>query len=283
MPRSIPGSGRPRSSSPSSRLPSAWRSAFIALGLGGLLALAAQLAAPVRLPLYDGVVVEDPYRYLAPGPGQAGSPATYSADKTAENGVSPAFVAATTENPPQAQLIAGVGAFALPAGATTMKISITAVPTTVTPTIGAIAGNVYRVAVTDGSGAALAITAATDLHPTLTLRVPVDITDATIGHLTASGWQLQPTSHGGLYALFSTNPTELGDFALINTAGGAAQNLGPLVGGALALIVVAAVAIFLFVRRRRAIVFAEARAARGHVPSRRKPPRPPRNPGRRSR
>jgi hypothetical protein len=265
-------------------VPLARRSGLITLGLGGALALAAQLAAPVRLPLYDGVVVEDPYRYLAPGPGQAGSPATYSSEKAPEGGVSPAFVAATTENPPQAQLIAGVGAFALPAGATTMKISITAVPTTVTPTIGAIAGNVYRVAVTDGTGAALAITAATDLHPTLTLRVPADITDATIGHLTPSGWQLLPTSHGGLYALFSTNPGELGDFALINTAGGgASQDLGPLVGGAFALIVVAAVGTFLFVRRRRAIAFAEAAAARGHVPSRRKPPRPPRHTGRRSR
>lgn len=265
-------------------MPVAGRSALITLGLGGLLALVAQLATPVRVPLYDGVSVEDPYRYLAPGPGQAGSPATYSSEKTLEGGVSPAFVAATAgENPPQAQLIAGVGAFALPAGATTMQISITAVPTTVTPTIGAIAGNVYRFAVTDGTGAALAITAATDLHPTLILRVPADITDATISHLTASGWQLQPTSHGGFSGLFSTNPGELGDFALINTAGSAAQDLGPLVGGALALIVVAAVGIFLFVRRRRAIAYAEAAAARGRVPSRRKPPRPPRNPGRRSR
>jgi hypothetical protein len=264
-------------------VPVAGRSALITLGLGGAIALAAQLVAPVRLPLYDGVVVEDPYRYLSPGSGQAGSPTAYSTKKTPEGGVSPAFVAATTENPPQAQLIAGVGAFALPAGATAVTISIRAVPTTVTPTIGAIAGNVYRVAVTDGTGAALAITAATDLHPTLTLRVPADITDATIGQLTASGWQLMPTSHGGLFALFSTNPNELGDFALINTAGGTAQNLGPLVGGALALIVVAAVAIFLFVRRRRAIAFAEARASRGHVPSRRKPPRPPPNPRRRSR
>ncbi len=95
------------------------RAAVVSLGAGlGLIALA-QLAAPFGSPpLYDGVVVQEPYRYLSPGPGQLGSPTSYRSTLPVTGIASPVFVAATTESPPQAQLIAESGAFVLPPGAT---------------------------------------------------------------------------------------------------------------------------------------------------------------------
>jgi hypothetical protein len=47
----------------------------VALGLG--FALALQLASPVGVPLYDGVIVNEPYRYLQPSGGQPGDPSYF--------------------------------------------------------------------------------------------------------------------------------------------------------------------------------------------------------------
>src|SRR4051794_28418050 len=115
------------------------------------MAFGAQLAVPVGVPLYDGVIVEEPYRYVAPGPGEEGNPSSFSLEPGVENGASRAFVAATTENPPQAQLIALPKAFVLPPGATTVRVSIEPRAATPAPAAGSIVGNVYRVVVTNGS------------------------------------------------------------------------------------------------------------------------------------
>lgn len=246
------------------------RSALVALVLGGGLALAAQLAAPVAVPLYDGVVVQEPYRFLSPVNGQAGSPTAYSAEKGFQGGSSPAFVAATTENPPQAQLIALDAAFVVPAGATTMKISIEAVAPASAPTSGNIVGNVYRFRVTDGAGATLA--AASDARETLTLRAPPGVTEATIARLTSAGWELLPTEHGGAAALFATNPTGLGDFALIvgGAGSGGVPTIALVLGGAAIAIVAITVVWF---RRGAYRARAEAAATRARIPSTRKGPR----------
>src|SRR6202008_1664103 len=98
-----------------------------------LVRVISQFTAPFRsLPLYDGVIVQEPYRYLAPSSGQAGSPTSYAGTQPIHGATSPAFVAATTESPPQAQLIAPAGAFVVPAGVTALSISIqpVAVPAT---------------------------------------------------------------------------------------------------------------------------------------------------------
>lgn len=247
------------------------RSALLVLAIGGTLALLAQLAAPVAVPLYDGVVVQDPYRFLTPASGQAGSPTSYTSEPGVDTGGSRAFVAATTENPPQAQLIALGGVFTIPSGVTTLKVSIEPVAPQSAPAAGSIAGNVYRLAVTDGSGAALAIAAGSQV--TLTLRAPDGVTDASIGRLTATGWELLPTDHGGGFALFSTNPTELGDFALMAGAGSGGLPIVPLalLGIALAAIVAGVVAVLVMRgrRARRAREAADAAAARARIPSRR--------------
>lgn len=251
------------------------RAGILALVLGGAIATVAQLASPIGVPVYNGVVVQDPYRFLEPGEGQSGDPASFSSEPGLDNGKSRAFVAATTENPPQAQLIALPGAMVPPAGATTMRVSIGAVAPITPPTSGTIVGNVYRFEVTDGSGAPF--TVASGGRPTLTLRAPENVTTAQIGHLTDAGWQLLATDHGGALALFATEPAELGDYAVI--VSGAAQK-GPdaltiaVVGATIGIPVVVGIALFLR-RRREATLAAEAVSAaraRSRVPSKRRAP-----------
>jgi hypothetical protein len=253
-----------------------------ALGLGGLLALFAQLASPVAMPLYDGIVVQEPYRYLTPASGQAGAPTTFSVEKPVQGGVSAAFVAATKENPPQAQLIALPGAFTVTTAMTTMRISIDPVPPpTNFAASGAIVGNVYRFTVTDQSGIPLPIAQGAN-PPTITLRGPDGVTEGTIAHLGTS-LVLLPTEHGGALALFSVNPPELGEFAVVAAAAGAAPNIGLLVGAILAVVVPVALVIFLVARQRRARqLAAQAARQRIRIPSKRVAPRPPKGPGRRS-
>lgn len=255
------------------------RPAALALGLGAVLALVAQLAIPVAVPLYDGVTIQEPYRYLSPAAGQTGDPTSYSTEKPIANATTPAFVAATKENPPQAQLIALPGAFVATASGTTLKVSIEAVPPSAQPTTGSIAGNVYRFAVTDQSGAALSIAPAAGNRPTLTLRGPDGVTEGSIARLTPTGWQVLDTQHGGALAIFSTNPTELGDFAVIVGGSGAGLNLPLLAAAILAIAVPIALVVFLIVRRQRSHrterLIAEAARNRNRIPSKRPGPRPP--------
>src|SRR4029077_11345240 len=67
------------------------RHGILAIGVGLLAVTCAQLAYPVATPIFDGVVVAEPYRYLAPPSGGAGSPT--SADKIVPvvDAASPAF------------------------------------------------------------------------------------------------------------------------------------------------------------------------------------------------
>lgn len=105
------------------RGPSDRRLGWVAVLAGGLLTLAVQVAAPVGVPLFDGVVVQEPYRFLHPTGDQAGSPGSFSESTDIED-VVPFIAAKTTENPPEAQLIALDDAFELTAGATSLEVSI---------------------------------------------------------------------------------------------------------------------------------------------------------------
>jgi hypothetical protein len=246
--------------------------AVVTLGLGAGIALAAQLIAPVGVPLYDGVTVNEPYRYLEPATGQPGQPMAYTATPGLDpGGTSRSFAAATTENPPQAQLIALPGAFVAPPGATTMHVAIDAVVPGVKPTSGSIAGNVYRFAVTDDAGNPF--TLAGDAQPTLTLRGPDAITAGVIGHLTAGGWQALATEHGGGLGLFSVVPTELGDYAVL-VGVGAPADYTTLIAVSLSIGIPLVVAIAYFIRRSRrdrlAAEAVETARSKARVPSKRR-------------
>ena len=154
------------------------RTGLLSILAGAGLALGVQVMAPVGVPLYDGVVVQEPYRYLHPVPGQPGEPASFSATVDVAGGTSPVVVAATTESPPQAQLITQRGAFELSAGAASVKASITPIDAAVAPP-GKLVGNVYRFSVTDEAGNAL-VPKPCEGCRSLVLRAPEDAGTARI-------------------------------------------------------------------------------------------------------
>jgi hypothetical protein len=252
------------------------RATFVLLAGAGL-AIAAQAAAPIGAPLYDGVVVQEPYRYLEPGSGQDANPtsANLQTEATGADGLSKPFVAATQEYPPQAQLIAASGAFMTPAGAE-LVVKIEPIRPTTQPAGGRIAGNVYRIAVLDALGSAAAIDP--QHPPTVSLRAPVEVTTAKLARATADGWETLPTEHGGLFGLFASEVTALGDFALITPDTG--PGLLPIVAGLGAGAVLVAILALLVLRTRRATMAASEPSRRAGVPSKR-PPRRSRPPGRR--
>ncbi len=197
------------------------------VGLGALAAglaviAAAQVLAPVHAPpLYDGVVVEEPYRYLSPAAGEAGEPGSYAGVQPIDGGASPAFAAATSESPPQAQLIAQSGAFAPPAGTSELAVAITPLPPTPPD---AIVGNAYRFSVADGGG--LAVPVASGSFVTLALRAPAGSTDVTIVRSGDGAWAAVPTLRGGQPDVFLANVDALGDFAIRGTAAAGGSGLG---------------------------------------------------------
>ena len=249
----------------------------VLLVLGGsLLALALQVGAPVIVPLYDGVAVAEPYRYLHPSGDQAGAPTSSSETELVLEGVSPVVVAATTEIPPQAQLIAQRDAFVLTSGATSVRAVITPIDPPAQPTTGAILGNVYRLSVTDQTGAELQIRTC-DGCVSIALRAPDGGPPAIVMRFVDGAWEAVLTRHGGAVALYQTNPVSTGIYAVVATgeSGGGIDVVVLLAGGGIALIFLAFIAL-LFLRagpaQRPAAPSTHAGTAQptGRVPSKRR-------------
>jgi hypothetical protein len=193
---------------------------------GLALIAAAQAVAPVRAPLFDGVVVVDPYRYLVPAPGAPGSPTSASATLPIDAGRSPSFAVYTSETPPQAELLAHGGELAIGPGTTAVKVTIDPIPPPPGATPNAIAGNVYRFAVTDQSGAALALLPGQSI--TLALRGPAGVAlDAVIARFDGGAWQRLATEPSGLQDLFITNADAFGDLALLGQVTASPNGLDP--------------------------------------------------------
>ncbi len=228
------------------------RAAVLTLAAGLGVIAAAQVASPLGSPpLYDGVVPQEPYRYLVPGPNQTASPTSYHGSMPLAGTTSPAFVAATNESPPQAQLIAGFGAFVLPAGVTSLTVSIEPVAPGTNPPGGAATGNVYHVSVTDQSGAALSIDPAT--MPTISLRAPDGVSSASISQSIGGTWHDLPTGQGGQPGIFLASAGTLGDFTLIAQEQGALglDSTILLLGGAATVLSAALLGGALLFRRSR--------------------------------
>ena len=250
------------------------RRAAIALSASGLALIAlARVASPSAPPLYDGVVVQEPYRYVSPGPGQAGSPAAFTTTEQVSGGSSPAIAAATQESPPQAQLIAAAGAFTLAAGTTAMTVSITPVaPVANTP---GLRGNIYRFRVADQAGHDLATAPGSTV--TIVLRAPANVVDPQmITAQPAGGWSAvagQAASGGFVDA----NVTRLGEFGLSGSLATASAASAPLIAVA-AIVVLAAIgglALVVWWRRSRP-TSAPVAATRATPPPRSRPRRRPR-------
>jgi len=245
------------------------RLGWLVLAVSAALVLAVQVAQPVGVPLYDGVVVQEPYRFLHPSTDQAGSPTSFTGEEPVEGDLSPSFSAFTSENPAQAQLIAQKGAFTLTQGATKILISITPVEPPAPPAGGSIAGNVYRISVTDQAGTPLAV-GSCPACLTLRMRGPEGLADALLKRYADGAWHDVETIHEGVGGTYVTNVLALGDYAVIALADEQPGGLSPvvLIGGAVVLLLLLAGAFLLF-RVRQAPAEPEP-APRTRIPSKRK-------------
>lgn len=239
---------------------------WVAILAGVALAFAVQVLAPVGVPLYDGVVVQEPYRFLHPAGVQAGSPTSFAATVDVAGAGSPQVTAATLESPPQAQLIALPGAFTLAGGVTSLDVSVTPIDPPAVPAGGQIAGNVYRISVTDQAGAAVAIKPC-DGCISLVMRAPEDSTgEARLQRYTDGAWSDVETVHAGTLGMYATNPIALGDYAIVSggSPGGPGNGLGTPEPGVLAMdqVVVAGAAAVILV-----LLFVAAVVVRGRRPS----------------
>jgi hypothetical protein len=254
------------------------RVGWLAILAGGGLALGVQVAAPVGVPLYDGVVVQEPYRFLHPTGDQAGEPTSYTSSEAIVDGVSPIIAAATEESPPQAQVIAQEDAFEVPEGVTSLEVSITPIEPPPPPPEGTIAGNVYRLAVTDQAGNAVPVKPC-EACLSLVLRAPDGIEIATLKRFADGTWTDVETLHAGVVGMYQANATVMGDYAVIATdAADSGLDLTVVALGVGIALVVAAFIGLLVVRARPAPspVPRPGRAGvPGRIPSKRKRPRRP--------
>ena len=223
----------------------AWLLVVIGLAALGL----AQLAGPARrLPLYDGVVVEDPYRYVAPSGAQAGSPGTGELVVQVSGSSSPSLVVVTNENPPQAQLIVPAGAIALAAGTTSLNGTLTPLAPTAEQLHANAIANIYRMTVTDQSDQPVAL--ASGMQATIILRSPFQDLQVTNARWDGSAFTVLPSITGNQVDLIRTQIDTLGDFAIVPGPSTSSGPSGLFLAGTL-LLVAAIVGAMLLRRRRR--------------------------------
>jgi hypothetical protein len=193
------------------------RIAGLALGGGLLMVVLARVLVPGAPPLYDGVVINEPYKWLEPPPGEEGGAQGVTGTAALENGASPLVALATTEQPPQAQVFAPPGALVLPPGTMSLLMAITPIPAEGTPASGQIAGNVYRISITNQAG--VPTTAPPQAYVSVVMRGPDGLLEATMERFKDGAWQPLETSHAGYTSGFLSIVTEFGDFALIAPGG----------------------------------------------------------------
>ena len=207
------------------------RLGLAALGLGILLIALAQRAAPLAgPPLYDGIAQVDPYAWLVPPAGARAGAKGAVGSAAVDNGANRLIAIATPENPPQAQVFATSGALTLPAGTTSIKLSIQPILPQTLPTDGHIDGNVYRIKVTNQAGTPLTALASADV--TVVMRSPHLDANQTIEVQAGQGWQRLKTQDEGFAASYLTVVTSFGDFAMVAPGAGAPYPTATPLGGA---------------------------------------------------
>jgi hypothetical protein len=167
-------------------------------------------------PLYNSVGSE-PYRYCQPPPGFGSGKAPSQRDDSlpVPTGQSPPITPSTDEMPPQAELLAPEGAFAVPPGTATIRVAIQcARPPALLPPDGRLDGNVYSFTVA-ASGTPLSLRPGQ--RATVVLRGPAGAPNPVIERFAAGQWmRLETTSVGNTAAdTYAASVTELGDIALV--------------------------------------------------------------------
>jgi len=197
------------------------------MGIGLVAIAATQMVAPVASPLFDGVVVNDPYRYLSPPPGADGSPTSADVTVPIPGAVSPAFAAYTQETPPQAELLAHGGEFQLDATDTALRVTIQPIPPASGQANPKIVGNIYRFVVNDQAGDAVPLLPGETI--TLAMRSPAGLAaGGTISRFAAGAWQPLVTQPSGLPDFLITNTDAFGEFAIIGKVRPVATNESPI-------------------------------------------------------
>lgn len=284
--------------------------ALAAMACGLIVVVAAQHFAPLAgPPLYDGVVVEDPYKWLSPPAGFAGGAQPATASGAVQGSQSPDLGVGTPEQPPQAQVFAGQGYLVMPPGTTSITVSIQPVAPASQPTDGVLAGNVYRISLTSQSGAAISGQASGGV--TIVLRGPPNLSAAKIERLAGGTWTALQTDPAGTPHMFTAVVTDFGDFAIVAPPGwvpvnpgssgpgnagpvgpaatasgssgsssgnsnGSGPPLVPIVGIALALAVIIGVGVVLARRKPPAAAAASSRDRRPGPPAKPNRGKPPR-------
>jgi hypothetical protein len=168
-------------------------------------------------PLYDTIGPGEPYRYCQPPPGFGPGKAPSQRDDSlpVPTGQSPPITPSTDEMPPQAELLAPEGAFAVPPGTATIRVAIQcAPPPSVLPPDGRLDGNVYTFTVA-AAGTQLSLRPGQRI--TVVLRGPAGAPNPVMERFQAGQWMRLDTGQLGNTApdTYAANVTELGDIALV--------------------------------------------------------------------
>jgi hypothetical protein len=167
-------------------------------------------------PLFDGLILSEPYRYLDPPVGGAGSPTRLESTRTipARPRGRRLVFGYTREYPPQAQWFAVRRDIAFPTRARTFTMVIEPVEPPGAPETGYLVGNAYRFALTDERGRP--IRPRPTKRFTIAIRAPVAVDPATIAVFRDGRWQPLKTSFSGLPDTYLADVTSFGTFAIVS-------------------------------------------------------------------
>jgi hypothetical protein len=191
------------------------RLGMAAMACGLIVALGAQRLAPLAgPPLFDGVVVIQPYQWLSPPPGlQGGAKSAQQADPVTP-GEGGGLAIGTPEQPSQIQVSVSYLDLALTTDTTSIKASIAPVPAPdVRPGNGIVAGNAYQVSLTDEHGTAISLRAGGTA--TLVMRAPASLANGTIEQFANGAWIQLSTASAGFPDTSYATATSLGLFVLV--------------------------------------------------------------------
>jgi hypothetical protein len=201
------------------------RLAGVAIAVGLAVVPIAQRLTPIAgPPLYDGVVVTQPYRWLFPAPGELGGAQGASGTESVQ-GASPVLAIATPEEPPQAQIFAPAGSLVLPPNTKSLRLSITPILPSAAPAGDSVDGNAYSIDVVNQDGAPVEGRDGGDV--TVVLRGPAGVANVTMEKLTAGVWQPLQTDPAGLPDTYLAVVTDFGLFALVAPSSVAPPVVGP--------------------------------------------------------
>lgn len=218
------------------------RGAAMALAVGALALAAAWAFGAAGPPVYDGLPIgTPPYRYLDPPSGTPKTPAPSSVSFTVVLSANPAGVVVQTKEPiPQAEVSLPTQDLDVPAGVTTVQVSLAPVQPPATPPLGGrIDGNVYQLSVVDPAGRPLFLKPTSGPSFAMELRGTGSQREPRVEEYRDGAWTVVPFHHPSA-GIFDFNPPQLGEFALVLRPG--SDVFGPglisalVVGGALLVV-----------------------------------------------